>query len=143
MSDQKVEQNGGKPETGRSMVEMLGVLAVMGVLSMTGIYMYSTAMTKHKANEVANSVSGANVTMQAGQGAAITEVPGVDIQAKSLRLLHEKGKIDLDEEQKEQYTGDSYLSIDFGEDKAACKHLKIMYEGSDAWQFIGDCNKED
>lgn len=41
-----------KSQTGRSMVEMLGVLAVMGVLSVGGIYGYSIAMTKNKANEL-------------------------------------------------------------------------------------------
>ena len=44
-------------ETGRSMVEMLGVLAVMGVLSVSGVAMYTTAMNKHRANELLNAVS--------------------------------------------------------------------------------------
>ena len=44
-------------ETGRSMVEMLGVLAVMGVLSVSGVAMYTIAMNKHRANELLNAVS--------------------------------------------------------------------------------------
>ena len=44
-------------EQGRSMVEMLGVLAVMGVLSVGGVAMYTTAMNKHRANELLNAVS--------------------------------------------------------------------------------------
>ena len=39
-------------EQGRSMVEMLGVLAIIGVLSVGGISAYSTAMKKYKANEL-------------------------------------------------------------------------------------------
>ena len=39
-------------ETGRSMVEMLGVLAVVGVLSVGGIAGYTYAMNKHYANEL-------------------------------------------------------------------------------------------
>lgn len=39
-------------ELGRSMVEMLGVLAIIGVLSVTGLYGYSTAMKKHQTNEM-------------------------------------------------------------------------------------------
>ena len=39
-------------ESGRSMVEMLGVLAVMGVLSVGGVAMYTNAMNKLKANEL-------------------------------------------------------------------------------------------
>ena len=38
------------PETGRSMVEILGVLAVIGVLSIGGIYDYAYAMKKYTAN---------------------------------------------------------------------------------------------
>lgn len=39
-------------ETGRSMVEILGVLAVVGLLSVGGIEGYRLAIDKHKANEV-------------------------------------------------------------------------------------------
>ena len=46
-----------KNETGRSMVEMLGVLAIIGVLSVGGIAGYTMAMNKYKANEVLNSIS--------------------------------------------------------------------------------------
>ena len=38
-------------ESGRSMVEMLGVLAIIGVLSVGGIAGYRTAMNSHRANE--------------------------------------------------------------------------------------------
>ena len=36
-----------KNESGRSMVEMLGVLAIVGVLSVGGVYGYGVAMKKH------------------------------------------------------------------------------------------------
>ena len=39
------------PEQGRSMIEMLGTLAIMGVLSIGGIAGYGYAVTKYKANE--------------------------------------------------------------------------------------------
>ena len=42
-----------KNESGRSMVEMLGVLAIIGVLSVGGIAGYTMAMNKYKANEIA------------------------------------------------------------------------------------------
>ena len=44
-------------EIGRSMVEMLGVLAVIGILSVAGIAAYSIAMNKHHANELLNEAS--------------------------------------------------------------------------------------
>lgn len=39
-----------KNESGRSMIEMLGVLAIIGVLSVGGIAGYRAAMTQHKLN---------------------------------------------------------------------------------------------
>ena len=44
-------------ESGRSMVEMLGVLAIIGVLSVGGIAGYTTAMNKHRANQILNGAS--------------------------------------------------------------------------------------
>ena len=44
-------------QSGRSMIEMLGVLAIIGVLSVGGIAGYSKAMTKNKINKVVDSVS--------------------------------------------------------------------------------------
>ena len=45
-----------KSQSGRSMVEMLGVLAIIGVLSIGGIVGYRYAMTQHQANEIINDV---------------------------------------------------------------------------------------
>ena len=45
-----------KYESGRSMVEMLGVLAVIGVLSIGGIVGYSYGMDKYRANETINDI---------------------------------------------------------------------------------------
>ena len=46
-----------KSQNGRSMVEMLGVLAIIGVLSVGGVYGYGVAMKKHKANELLHQAS--------------------------------------------------------------------------------------
>ena len=46
-----------KSQSGRSMVEMLGVLAIIGVLSVGGISGYSLSMRRHRANQVADLVS--------------------------------------------------------------------------------------
>ena len=43
-------------ESGRSMVEMLGVLAIIGVLSIGGIAGYTMAMNRYRANEVIRCV---------------------------------------------------------------------------------------
>lgn len=44
-------------ESGRSMIEMLGVLAIIGVLSVGGISGYSKAMAKYKINQCLDQIS--------------------------------------------------------------------------------------
>ena len=58
-------------QSGRSMVEMLGVLAIIGVLSVGGIAGYSKAMNKYKISKTTDQVSMliANIrTMFSAQG---------------------------------------------------------------------------
>lgn len=47
----------GSEQSGRSMVEMLGVLAIIGVLSVGGIAGYSKAMAKFKTNQTLDQIS--------------------------------------------------------------------------------------
>lgn len=58
-------------ETGRSMIEMLGTLAIIGVLSLGGIMGYSYAMDKYRANETLNEIMMRlnTLQMQANQNA--------------------------------------------------------------------------
>ena len=49
--------NKNSNQSGRSMIEMLGVLAIVGVLSVGGIAGYSKAMTKFKINKTIDQVS--------------------------------------------------------------------------------------
>ena len=44
-------------QSGRSMVEMLGVLAIIGVLSVGGIAGYSLSMRRHRANQIVDIAS--------------------------------------------------------------------------------------
>lgn len=44
-------------QSGRSMIEMLGVLAIIGVLSVGGIAGYSKAMSKYRTNKVLDQVA--------------------------------------------------------------------------------------
>ena len=50
---------------GRSMIEMIGVLAVIGILSLGGMLAYSIAMTYYRANQTIHDVMlrGSNVPM--------------------------------------------------------------------------------
>ena len=57
-----------KNENGRSMIEMLGVLAIIGVLSVGGIYGYTVAMRKYKANEIVQTASMLATIAQSANG---------------------------------------------------------------------------
>ena len=46
-----------KSQSGRSMVEMLGVLAIIGVLSIGGIAGYTLSMRRHRANQLLDSLN--------------------------------------------------------------------------------------
>ncbi|MBQ4399784.1 MAG: hypothetical protein II830_00655 [Alphaproteobacteria bacterium] len=46
-----------KSQSGRSMIEMLGVLAIIGVLSVGGLVGYSKAMERYRINETINQIS--------------------------------------------------------------------------------------
>ena len=46
-----------KIESGRSMIEMLGVLAIIGVLSIGGLAAYTAAMDRNTANGLLNDAS--------------------------------------------------------------------------------------
>ena len=57
-------------QTGRSMIEMLGVLAIIGVLSVGGIAGYSKAMTQYRVNktiEQINTIAAGIQTLYANQ----------------------------------------------------------------------------
>ncbi|MGN0919545.1 MAG: hypothetical protein ACI4OR_02145 [Alphaproteobacteria bacterium] len=70
-----------KNETGRSMVEMLGVLAIIGVLSVGGIAGYTMAMNKYRANEILNTASMMSMLAKSGNAGA----------GKALNSLNEAG----------------------------------------------------
>ncbi len=76
-------------ENGRSMVEMLGVLAIIGVLSAGGLAGYSKAMFKHKLNTTMEQISiiVTNVRTAYGQKGNYT---GLDLaKAKKLGAVAE------------------------------------------------------
>ncbi len=50
-------------EQGRSMIEMLGVLAIVGVLSVAGIQGYSKAMEKYKINQLKDQMQTISTNM--------------------------------------------------------------------------------
>ena len=83
-------------ESGRSMVEMLGVLAIIGVLSIGGIAGYTLAMNRYRANEILNAaamVSIAATTKNGGAGgyADLADIGGLG--SMSLPAIASNGNI--------------------------------------------------
>ena len=91
-------------ESGRSMVEMLGVLAIIGVLSIGGIAGYTMAMNRYRANEVlsvAAQLAVLSQTANQGRGGVdmglddlsltATNVPGLDSSTGSVTASTNNG----------------------------------------------------
>ena len=57
-------------QKGRSMVEMLGVLAIIGVLSVGGIAGYTVAMNRYRANQILDMASKLAVIAQTANSGA-------------------------------------------------------------------------
>ena len=77
-----------KNESGRSMVEMLGVLAIIGVLSIGGIAGYTLAMNRYRANEIIDAAAKIAVVAMSKDGgkggnANQEDVPGLKLVGAS------------------------------------------------------------
>ena len=57
MKKKQFKQIQNQAQDGRSMVEMLGVLAIIGVISIGGIAGYRMAMNRYQANQIANEIN--------------------------------------------------------------------------------------
>ncbi len=85
-----------KNQNGRSMIEMLGVLAIIGVLSVGGIAGYSKAMMKYRINKTIEQITlvAGNVrTFFASQG----NYDGLDSVTNDGRKIIQKAKLVPDE----------------------------------------------
>ena len=90
-------------ESGRSMVEMLGVLAIIGVLSIGGIAGYTMAMNRYRANEILNTAAQLSIlamTKNGGAGGTVTldSLPGIQlagIDSASDMTAYDNGVVDI------------------------------------------------
>ena len=104
-------------EAGRSMVEMLGVLAIVGVLSVGGIAGYNYALNKNKVNDILDGVSKRAIVMSQqiimGNKASLVEYEGKKIGDYAV----EGGT----------YEGDEFLWIDVkGVEQNVCERIMDM-----------------
>ena len=118
-------------QAGRSMIEMLGVLAIIGVLTIGGLMGYRYAMNKHKANTILNDVSlaMADLTVQDPDGGAI---------ARQAVAFNPDSGLAMESERTEDGNNIVYVN---GVPKAVCQIL-IQIKPTDAYENIydGDLN---
>ena len=106
-------------QQGRSMVEMLGVLAVMGVLSVGGVAMYTNAMNKYKANELLNEASKRAVVVATRALSGQTSIPLTEFSGHSSVA----GGTFADEESVD-VSGNTFAIKIKGVDSAVCTQMK-------------------
>ena len=118
-------------ERGRSMVEMLGVLAVIGVLTVGGIYGYTFAMSKHKANEAASLVSVVKEEMDAAVAKGSQARMGTRFLKDSPVSVQDIGS--------KKKAG---VVVDFKDDKSACRQFVKMYENNPHFAIGNFCEEK-
>ena len=116
-------------EAGRSMVEMLGTLAIIGVLSIGGIAGYTYAMNKSKANDILDGVSKRAVVvsqqMILGNTPSLVEYAGKKIGDYSVTLDNTRG--------------DGFFGIQIsGVEKSVCERLQGQGLVNAADIYLGD-----
>ena len=77
-------------ESGRSMVEMLGVLAIVGVLSVGGIAGYSQAMSKFKVTKAMDQVQTIITNIRTLYASQRTYTSLTPVQAQAMGILTEE-----------------------------------------------------
>ena len=101
---------GKNASTGRSMVEMLGVLAIIGVLSVGAIAGYGKAMFKYKLNKQTEQINQLISTMVRYKSSLMLNPNSADAPASDYQLVPILKK--LGEIPKEMYTSPDYFIKD-------------------------------
>ncbi len=121
-------------ESGRSMVEMLGVLAIIGVLSVGGIAGYSKAMNKYKINKTTDQVSMlvANIrTLFSSQGnyAGLNNGQAVKFGVVPNDMYSPAANIADDMALTNAFAGDVTIKTSASDAEHATNAFSITYEG--------------
>ena len=120
-----------KSQSGRSMVEMLGVLAVIGVLSIGGIMGYSYGMDKYRANETTNQIMlrAIDLMTQASNNNADLSLAGWSNETSQYDFANE------------DYTEDGLIAFDMGINNPLPKSVcEMVYDGMSSMAVQIDIN---
>ena len=117
-----------KLQQGRSMIEMLGVLAIIGVLSIGGLAGYTMAMNRHRANQTLDYANRAFVVTQTN-GDTYSNIASDD--CKDI-LDGETMPTFLTSCTAERTSGVTTVTIDFGSNTAVAKAFASRALGSES-----------
>ena len=84
-----------KTQSGRSMIEMLGVLAIIGVLSIGGLAGYTKAMNSYQANQIMDYMNRCSVAVQERLGVGATVNASTNCTDSSLLGSSDTGPVTI------------------------------------------------
>ncbi len=133
--NKQLKQQQNQAQDGRSMVEMLGVLAIIGVISLGGIAGYKMAMDRYQANQIANEINlmRNDMKMKVAQGADLFLGEPYDNDGEELGHLsfNEKYKVDFgfnNATEEEEETEDEYFISVSNISEGVCKPLVTLLD---------------
>lgn len=113
-------------EQGRSMIEMLGVLAIVGVLSVGGIAGYSKAMNKFKTNKVIDQINMISTNIRTLYSSQRDFAGLSNSVAKSAGIVSGdmySGAADSNSDITNAFQGDVYITTGFHNGKANAAYI--------------------
>ena len=81
-------------ESGRSIVELLGILAIMGILTIGGVAIYSSAIDENRANAIINEVMMKHVQLYADLNKSNTEWQDIQNTLYPMQSKYDKNEND-------------------------------------------------
>ena len=113
-------------ELGRSMVEMLAVLAILALLTVGGVVFYKMSIVKHSAVGVYGQTGLAYAQMIIKKSPVVQQPPDATISA-----------VDVGSSLKE-----AFLKVEL-ENPDVCKEVARMYEGNPDFQVVAKSDEEE
>ena len=126
VEEKNMKKNFQPFEFGRSMVEMLAVLAVIGILSMAGILFYRQAMIKHDATNIYGQIGLANAQMLVKKSPTIQQPPKATITTPAVSGVG----------------NDAFIKVEM-DNAAICKEVESMYKNNVDFVVVSNCDDED
>ena len=156
MTKQLKKQFENQSQSGRSMIEMLGVLAIIAILSIGGIVGYKLAMNYYQADQIANEINlmrnDLKVKYALGNeelllGDPYDETPDDEHYSGHLSTQYDRYPVDYDcirKDKTEFYNcreADAYYIKVGNVSKGVCKPLTTLVNAMDALMYI-EINKQ-